>query len=115
MSLAALALAGCGTYGDGGDAAVEQSLATSIKAALSDQAPLVDLRSVDCTGKRPAVDCVASLGVGNTVVQVQLAVAVRDDGCWVAHARRVDVLGAGSETNPLRLLSPASDLKGCIQ
>ena len=113
--LAALGLAGCGDYGDGPNARVEDSLATSIKTGLDEQAPLVELRSVACTGAKPALECLASLGVGNTVVQVRFAVAVGADDCWAADARRAIVLGAGSQTNPLADLSSASNLKGCLR
>ncbi|MGI9187178.1 MAG: hypothetical protein ACR2J9_06610 [Gaiellales bacterium] len=113
--IAALLIGACGSYGDGANAPVETSFADSITAVLDADAPLVELRSVDCTGERPTLECLASLGVGNTVVQIRLAVDVGADDCWTADARRTIVLGAGSETNPLADLSAASDLKGCLQ
>jgi hypothetical protein len=112
--LTALLLGACGSYGDGPNAAVETSVADSLKSVIDAEAPLVELRSVDCTGDRPTLDCIAALGVGNTVVQVRFVVDVGADGCWVADARRTIVLGAGSETNPLPDLSTTSDLKGCL-
>jgi len=112
--LTALLLGACGSYGDGANAEVETSVANSLKAVIDTEAPLVELRSVDCTGSRPTLECLASLGVGNTVVQVRFAVEVGADNCWVADARRIVVLGAGSETNPLPNLSTSSNLKGCL-
>jgi hypothetical protein len=112
--LVALGVTACGSYGDGANARVEQSLASSIKSVIDEQAPLVELRSVACTGEEPTLACLASLGVGNTVVQVRFAVAVGADGCWTADARRAVVLGAGTSTNPLGDLSAANDLKGCL-
>ncbi len=105
--------AGCGTMGDGPNARIEESLASSMRAVLSDEAPLVEVRSVACTGERPTYDCLVSLGVGNTVVQIRYAVAIDKDGCWEANAGRTIVIGAGTQTNPLRGLSGASDLRGC--
>jgi hypothetical protein len=112
--LTALGSAACGSYGDGANARVEQSLSTSITTVLDERAPLVELRSVACTGDDPTLDCLASLGVGNTVVQVRFDVTVGADRCWTADARRVVVLGAGTATNPLGDLSAANDLKGCL-
>jgi len=112
--LTALLVGACGSYGDGANAKVETSVANSLKTVIDAQAPLVELRSVDCAGTRPTLDCLASLGVGNTVVQVRFAVVVGADDCWVADARRTVVLGAGSETNPLTNLTASSNLKGCI-
>lgn len=113
--LTALLLGACGSYGDGDNAPLESSVADSLKAVIDAEAPLVELRSVDCTGEQPTLECLASLGVGNTVVQVRFAVELGADGCWAADARRTVVLGAGSETNPLPDLSSASDLKGCLE
>ena len=112
--LTALVLAGCGTYGDGRNADVEAGVAAAVQDVLARDAPLVELRSVDCTGTRPAVACRVALGVGNEVVQVDYAVDVSADGCWTADARRIVVLGAGSDTNPLREMSSTSDLRGCL-
>ena len=112
--LTALVATACGAYGDGANARVEQSLASSIKTVLDERAPLVELRAVACTGEKPMLDCLTSLGVGNTVVQVRFSVAVGADGCWTADARRAVVLGAGTATNPLGDLSAANDLKGCL-
>ncbi len=113
LLLAGAFATGCGSYGDGANAKAEAALASSITAVLDADAPFVELRSVDCSGSDPSLDCLASLGVGNTVVQVHYAVAVGADGCWTADAGRTIVLGAGSETNPLPDLPAASNLKGC--
>jgi hypothetical protein len=115
LAVGAVTLAACGAYGDGVNADAERSLAASITTVLDDEAPLVDLRSVDCDGAEPRLTCLVSLGVGNTVVQVRFAVEIGADRCWVADARRTVVLGAGTQTNPLPELTAASDLKGCLR
>lgn len=115
LAAGATVLAACGAYGDGVNADAERSLAGSITTVLDEEAPLVELRSVDCDGAEPSLTCLASLGVGNTVVQVRFAVEIGADGCWIADARRTVVLGAGAQTNPLPELTAASDLKGCLR
>lgn len=105
--------AGCGAVGDGANASTEESLAASLRTVIDEDAPLVELRSVDCAGAKPTLACRVALGVGNTVVQVDYAVTLAADGCWTADAGRTVVLGAGSETNPLPSLPDASNLTGC--
>lgn len=112
---AVLVLPGCGSFGDGNGAAVEESVASSMRAVLDRDAPLVEIRSVSCDGARPAATCRVDLGVGNEVVQGEYRVAVRADGCWTADAVRLVVLGAGSQTNPLADVPAASDLTGCVR
>lgn len=112
--LLAIVVAGCGSYGDGKDADVEKSVASSIGQQLETDAPLVTVRSVECSGQRPRLACDVQLGVGNTIVSVDYQVDVGSDGCWTAKALEVRVSGAGAETNSLRDVSGASDLTGCL-
>ncbi len=113
--LTALALAGCGGYGDGGNADVENAVASAVQDVLTRDAPLVELRAVTCSGQRPSIACRVDLGVGNEVVQVDYAVAVDDTRCWRADARRTVVIGAGTQTDPLSAVPDASDLRGCLR
>ena len=114
LALASL-VAGCGAFGDGRDADVESAIAAAMRSDLDAEAPLVQIRAVDCTGSRPDVTCRVDLGVGSEVVQVGYAVTVGADGCWEARATRAIVIGAGTDTNPLEHLGAASDLKGCLR
>ncbi len=108
-------LAGCGGYGDGQSARLEDDLASAVRAQITDVAAMAEIRSVDCSGRRPQFDCQVALGVGNVVVQVDYAVAIDATNCWTADAKKIVVLGAGSQTNPLREIPAATDLKGCLQ
>lgn len=108
-------LAGCGGYGDGQSARLEDDVASAVHAQIADVAAMVEVRSVDCSGRRPQFDCRVALGVGNVVVQVDYAVAIDATNCWTADAEKIVVLGAGSGTNPLREIPAATDLKGCLQ
>ena len=63
--LTALALAGCGGYGDGGNADVENAVASAVQDVLTRDAPLVELRAVTCSGQRPSIACRVDLGVGD--------------------------------------------------
>ena len=115
LAAAAVILAACGSYGDGGAAAVEESVAASIRVVLDRDAPLVEIRSVACDGTRPDDACRVELGVGSEIVQADYDVRIGDDGCWQGSARRIAVIGAGAQTNPLADATAASDLRGCVR
>jgi len=108
-------LAGCGGYGDGQSAQLEDDVASAMRAQIADTAAMVEIRSVDCSSRHPQFDCRVALGVGNVVVQVDYAVAIDATNCWTADAEKIVVLGAGSQTNPLREIPAATNLKGCLQ
>ncbi len=108
-------LAGCGGYGDGQSAQLEDDLASAVRAQITDVAAMVEVRSIACSGRRPQFDCRVALGVGNVVVQVDYAVAIDATNCWAADAKKIVVLGAGSQTNPLREIPRETNLKGCLQ
>ncbi len=108
-------LAGCGGYGDGQNAQLEDDVASAMRAQIADAAAMVEVRSVDCSGRRPQFDCQVALGVGNVVVQVDYTVAIDATNCWTAGAEKIVVLGAGSGTIPLREIPAATNLKGCLQ
>lgn len=112
--LFAIVVTGCGSYGDGYDADVEKSVASSIGQQIETDAPLVTVRSVECSGQRPRLACDVQLGVGNMIVSVDYRVDIGSDGCWTAKAFEVRVSGAGTGANLLRDVSGASDLTGCL-
>ena len=114
LALAALT-AGCGTVGDGRDADVEESIARAMRADLDAEAPLVQVRSVECRGPRTGLACRVALGVGGEVVQVDYRLLIDGARCWEAQAVRTVVVGAGTETDPLRDMTGASDLQGCLR
>ena len=91
---AAALLAGCGAVGDD---PLERSLADAVRARLAEDAPLVALRSVECTGADAAPSCVVDLDLTaqESVVRVDYAVVVGPDGCWRGRPVRVEQLGAG--------------------
>ena len=99
-------LAACGSYADGDQGSLESVVAEEISQQIEREAPMVEVRSVECLRKDAATDCAVQLGVGNIVLG--------DDRCWVATARDLRVDGASSQTNPVAEVSRASNLKGCL-
>ena len=85
-----------------------------ISQQIEREAPMVEVRSVECLRKDAATDCAVQLGVGNIVLSLHYDVVLGDDRCWVATARDLRVDGASSQTNPVAEVSRASNLKGCL-
>jgi len=110
----ALLLGGCGSFGDGSQAGLESNLSAALTQQIELDAPMVEVRSVECVQQDSASDCTVQLGVGNVVVSLHYNVVVDANDCWVATAHDVRVEGAGSATNPLADLSDASDMSGCL-
>lgn len=111
----ALVTGACGDVGDGPHAAVEESVGDRLGAVLDAEAPLVALRSVDCAGTRPALECRVRLDVRDAVVEADYAVTVAADGCWSAARTRVAVVGAGAEIDALRDAAGTRELTGCTR
>jgi hypothetical protein len=107
-------LAACGSYADGDQGSLESVVAEEISQQIEREAPMVEVRSVDCVRKEPNTDCAVQLGVGNIVLSLHYDVVLGDDRCWVATARDLRVDGASSQTNPIAEVSRASNLKGCL-
>ncbi len=112
-----VAAAGCGAAGAGEGRQLEDALIASIKKQLSDEAPLVALRSVSCRerGSDRRYSCVAYLGVQSDVFTAHYAVKVDAKDCWRAVAERVNVLRAGPNTRPHERMNKSSNLSGCLQ
>lgn len=110
----ALVLAACGSYADGDHGSLESVVAEEISQQIERDAPMVEVRSVECLRKDEATDCAVQLGVGNVVLSLHYDVVLEGDRCWAATARDLRVDGAGSQTNPLAEVSRASNLKGCL-
>ncbi len=112
-----VAAAGCGAAGAGEGRQLEDALIASIKKQLSDEAPLVALRSVSCRerGSDRRYSCVAYLGVQSDVFTAHYAVKVDAKDCWHAVAERVNVLRAGPNTRPHERMNKSSNLSGCLQ
>lgn len=113
LLLTALVAGACGDVGDGPHAAVEESIADRLGVVLGEEAPLVELRSVDCAGARPTLECRVRLDVRDAVVEADYTVAVAADGCWSAARTRVAVVGAGAEIDALRDAGGTRELTGC--
>lgn len=113
MSLA-LVLTACGSYADGDQGSLESEVAEEISQQIEREAPMVEVRSVDCIRKDAKTDCAVQLGVGNIVLSLHYDVVLDDDRCWIATARDLRVDGASSQTNPVAEVSRASNLKGCL-
>jgi hypothetical protein len=109
-----LLLAGCGSFADGDQAGLESKIATELTRRIELDAPMVEVRSVECVQQASASDCAVQLGVGNVVVSLNYSIAVDANDCWAATARGVRVEGAGSGIDPLKDLSGASDMSGCF-
>ena len=107
-------LAACGSYADGDQGSLESVVAEEISQQIERDAPMVEVRSVDCLRKDSNTDCAVQLGVGNIVLSLHYDVVLSDDRCWVATARDLRVDGASSQTNPIAEVSRASNLKGCL-
>ena len=107
-------LAACGSYADGDQGSLEFMVAEEISQQIEREAPMVEVRSVDCRRKDSNTDCAVQLGVGNIMLSFHYDVAFGDERCWVATARDLRVDGAGSQTNPVAEVSRASNLKGCL-
>ncbi len=112
-----VAAAGCGAAGAGEGRQLEDALIASIKKQLSDEAPLVALRSLSCRerGSDRSYKCVAYLGVQSDVFTAHYAVEVDANDCWRADAERVNVLRAGPNTLPPERFSKSSNLSGCLR
>lgn len=110
----ALVLAACGSYADGDQGSLESVVAEEISQQIELEAPMVEVRSVDCARKDAKTACAVQLGVGNVVLSLHYDVVFGEDRCWVATARDLRVDGAGSQTNPIAEVSRASNLKGCL-
>ena len=110
--VAVLVLAGCGAMGDGPEAALEESVADAVRARLDADAPLSELRAVEC--RRDAATCRVDvdLGVERSVLRIDYALAIGADGCWTADPVRVEQLGAGAGVEP-ELDEVDARLEGC--
>ena len=86
-------LAACGSYADGDQGSLESVVAEEISQQIEREAPMVEVRSVECLRKDAATDCAVQLGVGNIVLSLHYDVVLGDDRCWVATARDLRVDG----------------------
>jgi hypothetical protein len=107
-------LTACGSYADGDQGSLESVVAEEISQQIEREAPMVEVRSVDCVRMDSNTDCAVQLGVGNIVLSLHYDVVFGDDRCWEATARDLRVDGASSQTNPVAEISRASNLKGCL-
>lgn len=106
---------GCGPVGDGPTASIERSMTKALESQLNADAPLSQIRTVDCAETRPNVTCDIQIGIANMVLSLKYDVTVAEDGCWQAATKSVAVIGSGANREPLGKLSRSSDLKGCLE
>lgn len=115
--VALAALVGCGPSGSGEGRQLEQAMISALEEQISEEAPLVELRSVTCrelsTGEE--FSCAAFLGIDGDAFKVSYAVEVDGDDCWTARTREIAPLRAGPSPLPPETASRSTDLSGCFR
>ena len=109
--------AGCGPSGSGEGRQLEEGIIAALGKQISEEAPLVEVRSVTCR-ELPAgrsFRCAAFLGIDGDAFKVSYAVEIGGDDCWTARTREITPLRAGPSPLPSADGSRASDLSGCFR